>query len=207
MEHLCECPRMHVIEPVTRPPSRIDRAARRAGFAGALLLASALAISIAAPVRADAALTGAVAASYFPRTVDAGLQAIAQQRAAEISCSGCFNHSGMRAGTAEVIAYNFGHPDPVAAAVAGWRSSPPHNSILSNASLGRIGCARTAVGGSNFLVCVLASGPLPAVPASAAGPAAAAPAGGGAAGPAGATRTAGGAVAAALPDTATSQGR
>lgn len=169
---------------------------RRAAM-GRLALAVGLVLAITTPVRADAGLTGVVAASYFPRTVDAGLHSIAHQRTLEISaCPTCMNHSLMRAGTAEVLAFNFGSSDPVGAAVAGWRNSPVHNGILSNASYGRIGCAQSDVAGVSYFACVLAAGPLPAAPAPAPAPAAqAAPAGGAVAGvqP----------VAGALPDTST----
>jgi hypothetical protein len=109
------------------------------------------------------------------------------------------NHSLMRAGTAEVLAFNFGNPDPVGAAVAGWRSSAVHNGILSNGSYGRIGCAQSNVAGVSYFACVLAAGPLPAAPAPApAAPAPAAPAPGGGGAVAGVQP-----VAAALPDTST----
>jgi len=116
-------------------------------------------------VRADAGLSGVVAASYFPRTVDAGLHSIAHARASEISaCPTCMNHSLMRAGTAEVLAYNFGSADPIGEAVSGWRNSPVHNSILGNGSLGSIGCAQVTVGGVSYFACVLAAGSPPSAP-------------------------------------------
>jgi hypothetical protein len=102
----------------------------------------------------------------------------------------------MRAGTAEVLAFNFGSADPVGDAVAGWRNSPVHNGILSNGSYGSIGCAQSTVAGVNYFVCVLAAGGgvAPAPP-----PAAPAPAPGG-----GGTVAGGGQpVALALPDTST----
>jgi len=124
-----------------------------------LVLAIALALAITSPVGADGGLEGAVAGSYFPRSVDAGLHAIAHQRVLEISaCPNCFTHALMRAGTSEVIAYNFGSADPVGDAVRGWRGSSTHNAILSNGSLGSIGCAQALVGVTSFFVCVLAPG-------------------------------------------------
>ncbi len=162
-----------------------------------LAIAAGLVLAITTPVRADAGITGVVAASYFPRAVDAGLHSIAHQRTLEISaCPTCMNHSLMRAGTAEVLAFNFGSADPVGDAVAGWRNSPVHNGILSNASYGSIGCAQSSVAGVNYFVCVLAAGGgvAPAPP-----PAAPAPAPGG-----GGTVAGGGQpVALALPDTST----
>lgn len=111
------------------------------------------------PVRADGDLTGAVAAVYGSRTVDAGLHAIAHERVVEISsCNGCMNHDGMRPGTAEVIGYNAGYSDPVARVLSAWQGSSLHDGILSDRSLGKIGCAHREVGGGHYFVCVLASG-------------------------------------------------
>ncbi|MEP7082775.1 MAG: hypothetical protein ABI841_07345 [Chloroflexota bacterium] len=162
-------------------------------FAGALganraavqrvVVALGLVLAMTTPVNADGGLTGAVAASYFPRTLDAGLHSIAHQRVIEISaCPTCMTHNLMRAGTSEVLAYNFGSADPVGDAVRGWQGSAAHNAILSNGSLGSIGCAQTVVGATSYFVCVLAPGGgavalAPAAPAPAP-PAPAAPAGG-----------------------------
>ena len=144
----------------------------RRGAAWRLAVAVGLVFAITTPVQADAGLSGAVAASYFPRNVDAGLHSIAHARASEISaCPTCMNHALMRAGTAEVLAYNFGSADPIGEAVAGWRNSPVHNSILGNGSLGSIGCAQVSVAGVSYFACVLAAGPLPAAPAPAPAPA------------------------------------
>ena len=170
-------------------------AARGAGVR--LAVAAAVVFMIASPVRADGGLTGAVASAYFPRTEDAGLHSIAHQRVAEISaCATCMTHALMRPGTAEVLAFNFGSADPIRSAVGQWQSSPTHNAILSNASLGRIGCAQTVVGTTSYFVCVLAAGPLP----GGAAPAAPAPAG---PAPAAAAPAGGGVQAGALPDTST----
>jgi hypothetical protein len=111
-----------------------------------LLLGVVLILSIAGPVRADTGLTGAVAAAYFPRTVDGGLQEIALQRAAEILACQCLEHDRMRPGTAEVLYYTSRGSNPIQSAVAAWSRSPVHHDILSNRSYGRIGCAE-AVGG------------------------------------------------------------
>jgi len=174
----------------------------RRGAARRLAIAAGLILAITTPVRADAGLTGAVAASYFPRNVDAGLHSIAHARASEISaCPTCMNHSLMRPGTSEVLAYNFGSADPIGEAVAGWRNSPVHNSILGNGSLGSIGCAQVAVAGVSYFACVLAPGSLPSAPAPAPAPAPpAAPAPGS---PGGGSVAGGQPVAQALPDTST----
>jgi len=160
-----------------------------------LVLAIAVVVAITTPVSADGGLTGAVAGAYFPRTVDAGLHSIAHQRVLEISaCPTCMTHNLMRAGTSEVLAFNFGSADPVGDAVRGWRGSAAHNGILSNGSLGSIGCAQAVVGTTSYFVCVLA----PGGGAVALGPAAPAPAPVAPAAPA-----TGAAPQLALPDTAT----
>ena len=126
------------------------------------LLGAVFYLSIAGPVRADVGLTDAVASAYFQRTADEGLHTIAHQRVAEISACGCLEHDGRRAGTAEVLGWNTGATNPVGHVVAQWIDSPTHNAILSDSSLGRIGCAEGIVAGVHWFACVLASGPLPA---------------------------------------------
>lgn len=130
------------------------------------MLGAVLILSIAAPVQADVGLTDAVAAAYFPRTVDEGLHAIAHQRVVEISACGCLEHDGMRPGTAEVLVWNLGEGNPVASAVSRWIGSPTHNAILSDRQYGLIGCAERIVAGVHWFACVLAAGP----PAQAAAP-------------------------------------
>jgi len=129
-----------------------------------LLLGVVLILSIAGPARADSGLTGAVAAAYFPRTVDEGLHAIAHQRVAELRACRCLEHDRMRGGTAEVLYTITLGPNPVQTAVANWAASPVHHGILSDRSYGRIGCAEAVDGDTQWLACVLASGPLPAGP-------------------------------------------
>jgi hypothetical protein len=127
-----------------------------------LLLVVVLILSTAAPVRADAGLTDAVAAAYFPRTVDDGLQSIANERVAELRACQCIEHDRMRAGTAEVLHTVTMSSDPIQSAVDGWAASPVHDGILSDRSYGRIGCAVAVDGDTSWLACVLAPGPLPA---------------------------------------------
>jgi hypothetical protein len=161
-----------------------------------LVLVLAMLAVITTPVSADGGLTGAVSAAYFPRTVDAGLHSIAHQRALEISaCPTCMNHNLMRAGTSEVLAFNFGSADPIGDAVRGWQASPLHNGILSNGSLGSIGCAQAVVGTTSYFACVLAPGGAAVALAPAPAPAAPAPAAPGA--------PAAGTTQLALPDTST----
>jgi hypothetical protein len=127
-----------------------------------LLLGVVLILSIAGPARADSGLTGAVAAAYFPRTVDEGLHAIAHQRVAELRACRCLEHDRMRDGTAEVLYTITLGSNPVLTAVTNWAASPVHHGILSDRSYGRIGCAEAVDGDTSWLACVLASGPLPA---------------------------------------------
>ena len=126
-----------------------------------LLLGVVLILSVAGPVRADAGLTGAVAAAYFPRTVDDGLHEIAHQRVAELLACRCLEHDLMRPGTAEVLYTLTRGSNPVESAVAAWSRSPIHHAILSNRSYGRIGCAEAVDGDTRWLACVLTFGPLP----------------------------------------------
>jgi hypothetical protein len=139
-----------------------------------ILLGVILVLGLASPVRADGDLIAAVSVVYGSRTVDADLHAIAHERVVEISsCGACMNHDGMRSGTAEVLGYNAGYPDPVTAVVRTWRSSSTHNGILSDHSLGRIGCAQRVVAGGHYFVCVLAGGGSWSGPNAAPAPAAA----------------------------------
>lgn len=128
----------------------------------AVLLGAVLVLSTARPARADGGLTDAVASAYFPRTLDDGLHAIAHQRVTEISACECLAHDGRRAGTAEVLGWNRGVANPIGHVVRQWIDSPGHHAILSDRSLGRIGCAEGIVDGVHWFACVLASGPLPA---------------------------------------------
>lgn len=126
-----------------------------------LMIASSLVLllGLATPAKADVSLTSAVAAAYFPRTVDGELHAIAHERVLEISaCNSCMDHDGMRPGTAEVLGDNSGYADPITAVLASWSGSATHDGILSDASYGRIGCAERAVGDRHWFVCVLAAG-------------------------------------------------
>lgn len=114
-----------------------------------LALGAVLLLATAGVVRADSGLTGAVAAAFLVRTVDAGLHEIAHARVAEISAAGGLEHGGMRSGTAEVLAWNMGEANPVGDAVSKWIDSPAHNAILSDASYGRIELVRVRPGGGS----------------------------------------------------------
>jgi hypothetical protein len=127
-----------------------------------LALGVVLLLSTAGVVTADSGLTGAVAAAFLVRNVDDGLHQIAHARVAEISSAGSLSHDGMRAGTAEVLAWNEGAADPAGNAVSQWIGSDFHRGILSDGSYGRIGCAEAVVDGRHWFACVLAAGSLPA---------------------------------------------
>lgn len=124
----------------------------------------------ARPALADDGLTSAISNAYFPRYTDATLHAIAHERVVELAACECLDHEGMRASTAEVIAYNSGATNPVQTVLSQWRESPPHNEILGNRSYGRIGCAELVAGGTHWFACVLTWGDLPPAPAPAAPP-------------------------------------
>lgn len=138
----------------------------------ALLLLGGLLVFLLSPVavRADDGLTSAIANAYFPRTNDPTLHSIAHERVAELAACDCLSHSGMRPGTAEVIAFNLGMPNPVGEVVSQWKGSPGHDALLSDASFGKIGCAEVVSGGTHWFACVLAKGPLPAPVAVASAP-------------------------------------
>ena len=128
------------------------------------MLGAVLILSMVSPVQADVGLTDAVAAAYFPRTVDEWLHVIAHQRVVELSTCGCLEHNGMRPGTAEVLVWNLGEANPVASAISRWIASPTHNAILSDRQYGLIGCAERVVAKVHWFAFVLAAGPLPAPP-------------------------------------------
>lgn len=117
---------------------------------------------------ADPGLTASIASVYFLRYEDAGLHAVAHERVAELAACECLEHEGMRAGTAEVIAFNSGFADPVSRVIGTWRNSPAHDAILGDRGYGRIGCAALLADGTTWFACVLAPGALPPQPAPAA---------------------------------------
>jgi hypothetical protein len=85
------------------------------------------------------------------RQVDAGLQARAVARSAQIQS--VFGHCCINLNEGEVIAANRG-ADPAVVAVDQWRGSPPHWAILSAFRFDRIGCGGTFVGTNFFAVCL-----------------------------------------------------
>lgn len=119
---------------------------------------------------ADDSLTQRVDSAYFLRYTDANLHAIAHERVAELAACKCLSHDGMRSGTAEVIAYNEGYPDPIGRVVMSWQNSPDHDAILSKTSYGRIGCAELVQDGVHWFACILGTGALPPPPTPAPAP-------------------------------------
>jgi hypothetical protein len=112
----------------------------------------------------EALLALLIALTGIPRTADAELSAIAQRRAVEISCEGCFSHAGWiygRDGHAEIIAMNYG-PDPVSTLAAQWQGSPPHWAILTDPKFDRWGCGIHQVGNATWGACIFATGSAPA---------------------------------------------
>jgi hypothetical protein len=99
----------------------------------------------------------------IPRTVDPELSAIAQRRAVEISCEGCFSHAGWvygRDGEAEIIAWNIS-PDPATTLAYQWQGSPPHWAILTDPKFDRIGCGIHQVGVEFYGACIFGTGSAP----------------------------------------------
>ena len=95
------------------------------------------------------------------RQIDPGLQAFAQERSAEITCEGCFNHDGKEPGVAEILTWHVGGGDlEPARAVNAWLASPPHAAILLDPRYTRIGCGYTYSAETNghYFACELAVG-------------------------------------------------
>jgi len=126
---------------------------------GAVLLGVILVLATATPTRAYSSLTGAVTKVWVQRSVAEGLTDIAERRVVEISrCGRCMNHDLQRRGTAEVLGWNAGYPDPIAQVIWAWRHSNLHNAILSDRRLDRIGCAHRRINGRHYFACVLTDG-------------------------------------------------
>ena len=118
-----------------------------------------------------------VAATGIPRTVDPDLTALAEKRAVEITT--VYSHrylqelnNGKWLLWAEVIGYNGGFDDPVAAIVDGWMASPEHAAILTDRRFSHIGCGATQAATRWYFACILADSagtavvpPEPPVPA------------------------------------------
>lgn len=128
------------------------------GFFFGLMLLTSTTVSAS-----SAGLESGVASTFgINRTVDSGLRSIAAQRVAQISVGANsslatqpnFSHAGMM--TTEVLAWNYGWPDPQGQAIQQWLTSAPHYAILVNRNLTRIGCADNVVNGVYFAVCALA---------------------------------------------------
>lgn len=119
-----------------------------------LLLMMVLTVST---TRADVTLEVAVNAVTINHAPDDRLHDIAHQRAVEIVTD--FSHAAMRPGTAEVLAWNSGYPDPAAHIVQQWLTSPVHLAILTNPAYTLMGCATHTVGVAFYAACVLSDGP------------------------------------------------
>lgn len=108
-----------------------------------------------------------VAATGIPRTADAELNALAEQRASEIAVT--FTHrplpeldNGTWDAWAEILAYRGGDDTPLPEivygvdGVGGWMNSPEHAGILLNPRYTHIGCGFEWAGVRLYVVCVLA---------------------------------------------------
>jgi hypothetical protein len=112
---------------------------------------------VATPAPAIESLEARIAAvTGITRSASLTLRARAAQRVVEIQVR--FEHGPLSLGEAEVIGYNRGYPDPLAAIVAGWLDSPDHAVILRDPVYTRIGCA-WALGALDryWFVCLLAT--------------------------------------------------
>ena len=105
-----------------------------------------------------------VAATGIPRTVDADLTALAQQRAIEITT--VYSHrylqelnNGKWLLWGEILGFNGGFDDPAAAIVDGWMTSPEHRAILTDPRFDSIGCGATQVLTRWYFACILADAP------------------------------------------------
>ena len=120
------------------------------------LMGVILVLVLATPARAAGDLTSRVEARWGGRYESVTLHDIARQRVLEISrCGLCMTHTLQRSGTAEVLGWNSGYPDPIRQVIRSWAHSSVHNGILSDRSLHRIGCAHRVVSGKHFFACVL----------------------------------------------------
>ena len=115
-------------------------------------------LAVPASTRADPTFEAAVSAVTIPHTFDARLHDIAHQRAVEIVTD--FSHAGMRPGTAEVLAWSSGKPDPLGWVVTAWLNSPVHRAVLTDSSYELMGCATYSVADATYAACVLSAAPI-----------------------------------------------
>lgn len=108
-----------------------------------------------------ALLAALVTATGIPREPVPELMAIAERRVVEIQSN--FSHEGRALRGAEVIHTQQWIGDPsdaqaIAAAVDGWRNSPPHWAGLTDQRFTQIGCAVAETASQAFyFVCILGS--------------------------------------------------
>ena len=102
-----------------------------------------------------------LAATGIPRTADAELIALAEQRASEITVT--FAHrplseldNGRWDGWGEVIAYRGGDDTPLPEIVAGWMASPTHAAVLTAPQYSHIGCGFEWSGVRLYVACIVA---------------------------------------------------
>lgn len=120
----------------------------------ACLVALVSMFSIAGLLRGTTSIYGDIqAATGINRAATPWLVSLAQKRSAELVTD--FSHNGWPGTTDEVIAWNSGYADPLAAAVVAWMASPDHRAILVDPSLNEIGCGWTVSGSRTYVACEL----------------------------------------------------
>lgn len=113
-----------------------------ATFSGASVEAAPIQVQPETRLQAEPTLETQIAAvTGIVRTVDSGLRSKAAARVVEIQTD--FSHvgAGLAYGQAEVIGWNRGYAEPLAAVIAGWLASPSHAHILLDPYYTKIGCA------------------------------------------------------------------
>lgn len=110
-----------------------------------------------------------LAATGLPRTADAELIALAEQRASEITVT--FAHrplseldNGRWDGWGEVLAMRGGDDAPLPEIVAGWMASPTHAAVLTAPQYDAIGCGFEWSGVRLYVACIAADSRVAADP-------------------------------------------
>lgn len=110
-----------------------------------------------------------LAVTGIPRTADAELIALAEQRASEITVTNAHRalpelDNGRWDGWGEVIAYRGGDATPLPEIVAGWMTSPTHATVLTAPQYDAIGCGFEWSGVRLYVACIVADSRVAADP-------------------------------------------
>lgn len=102
-----------------------------------------------------------LAATGIPRTADAELIALAEQRASEITVTNVHRplpelDNGRWDGWGEVLAMRGGDDTPLPEIVAGWMASPTHAAVLTASQYSHIGCGFEWSGVRLYVACIVA---------------------------------------------------